>query len=113
MKAILFFLLFMPLAAGATGVTYAYSKVNLIQNGSDSFTLPEYSSAENPGTIVIRGSNMTIDDRTYRLKPTRKPNVYRIRGGMARFVFKSRKLVAVQLCRYNQLQQYSVEGRMP
>ena len=113
MKILLFLLLLIPVAVGATGVSYAYNKVDLVRTGSDSFTIPERSSAAIPGTIQIRGTQMTIDETTYRLKPTRRPNIYRIRGGVARFVFKSRKLVAVQVCRYNQMQQFSVEGRMP
>ena len=106
MKQILFTLLFSPILSFAGN--YTYTKVNSVGTGSDNFSVSQYNSERKTGNIVLEEEYMKIDDKEYQLKPTKKRNEYKIKGGVARLIYNSNELLSIELYQYNQVAKYKI-----
>lgn len=89
---------------------YIYTRVSASSTGSNNFNVSEYKISEQSGIIKLQGRYLKIDDKKYRLRSTRKKNVYRIKGGVALFVYDADRLVSIQLYQYNLSRKYTIEN---
>lgn len=89
--------------------TYTYDRIQLIESGSD-FKMSQQTVITKSGTIMLDRKVMVIDNKEYKLTPTRDRWKYRIKGGVVRLDYESGYLVAVRLHQYNQAYKYCIQA---
>jgi len=109
MRYLIFLLLLIPTLSFAGERNFIYRGVSITENGGDNFRLSQYFREDKTGDISLRNHVLTINNRQYRLKPTHKDNIYRVKGGMVQFLYESHQLVSLQLCQYNQMIRFDIK----
>ncbi|HRO41350.1 MAG TPA: hypothetical protein PL009_00855 [Flavipsychrobacter sp.] len=110
MKTILFTLLFLPSVAFAEKGNYTYNAITQIVSGADNFKPSQYEAIEQQGMITVAQDFLKIDDKVLKLKPTNDRKVYRIKGGVVKFIYENSALVSVQLYQYNKAYCFNIAG---
>jgi hypothetical protein len=106
MKQFMIALLLVPSFAFAGN--YTYTKVTSIEAGNDNFNVTHCSNESRTGTILLEKRVLKIDDKEFRLKSTAKRNVYKIKGGVAKLIYTSADLTAIELYQFNQVAKYRI-----
>ena len=108
MKNILFILLLLPNLLKAE--SFSYNRLIMVSQGSDNFSLDRDKTVRTKGTINIEGNSITIDKESYTLKPTKKENCFKCKGGMFQMVSVAGRLAYVQHYRFGKIYNYHIQN---
>jgi hypothetical protein len=108
MKKLLFILLLLPNLVKAE--TFNYNQLILVSQGDDNFGLDKDQSIRKNGTINIEGNSIQIDNETFALKPTKKENCFKCKGGMFQMVYVAGRLAYVQHYRFGKIYNYRIQN---
>ena len=108
MKNILFILLLHPNLLKAE--SFSYNRLIMVSQGSDNFSLDRDKTVRTKGTINIEGNSITIDKESYTLKPTKKENCFKCKGGMFQMVYVAGRLAYVQHYRFGKIYNYHIQN---
>jgi hypothetical protein len=107
MKNILFILLLLPNLLKAE--TFSYNQLIMVRQGDDNFGLDQDKSIRKAGTINFDGNTISIDSETFALKPTKKENFFKCKGGRFQMVYVSGRLAYVQHYRFGKIYNYRIQ----
>lgn len=108
MKHILFILLMLPGLVKAE--SFNYNQLILVQEGSDNFSIDKDQSTLAKGTISFDGNTISIDKESYALKPMKKDNFFKCKGGMFHMVYVNSRLAYVQHYRFGKIYNYRIQN---
>jgi hypothetical protein len=109
MKHILFILL-LALPGIIKAESFTYNKLILVQQGNDNFSIDKDSEVLTKGVINFDGgSSISIDGQHYELKPMKKENCFKCKGGMIRLVYSSGRLAYVQHYSRGRIYNYRIQ----
>jgi hypothetical protein len=108
MKHLLFILIMLPNLLKAESFTYNH--LVLAIEGSDNFSINKSTEQRAAGTINFDGGSISINDEHFALKPMKKENCFRTKGGMFRLVYTGSKLSYVQHYRRGTIYSYRIQG---
>lgn len=92
--------------------SYTYNHVCKTTQGNDNFSIDTHGEVYAVGTIDLDETTITIDKKVYSLKPMKKSNCYRYKGGMFQLFYKDNKLVGVQQYDYVKFSNYRIAHAM-
>ena|ERR1043165_5880250 len=108
MKRILFVLLLLPNLLFAE--TYTYNMLSFTEKGSDNFSVDKNANVYCAGTIELNGNSITIDKKTYELKPMRRENYFKCKGEIFRLVYAGSRLSYVEHHTFNKILNYRIQN---
>ncbi len=106
MRYLLFTIMLLPVLLKAE--SYTYDHVCKSTQGNDNFSIATHGEVNAVGTIEVDETTITIDKKVYSLRPMKKSNCYRYKGGMFQLFYKDNKLVAVQQYDYVKFSNYRI-----
>lgn len=107
MKRLLFILFFLPNIVFAE--TYTYNLLSFTEKGSDNFSVDKNATVYCAGIIEFNGTSIKIDKKTYEVKPMRRENFYKCKGGIFRLVYSGNRLAYVEHSTYNKIYNYRIQ----
>lgn len=110
MKILLFIAILLSIALASYGQSYTYNRLVVMQYGDDNFGYDNRIEKDVTGSIVLGEGEITIDDKTIKLKREVSENVYAGKGCTIRLFYREEdKLRGIQVKKLNRDYYYCID----